>query len=111
MKKVEATITPYQLDDIRDALLSLGVEGMSVSESKSLRPQTRAAWYRGSEYVVWFAPRYRIELVVRDDQVADCVDAIRDHARSDEADSGTIVVLPVDDAIRIRTGDHLARAA
>ena len=101
MKKVEATIS----------LLALGIEGMNVSEAKSLRPRAQPGWFRGSQYVVWFAPRYKIELVVPDSKVADCVEAIRACAPTDDADSVTIVVLPVEDAIRIRTGDHLAHAA
>jgi nitrogen regulatory protein P-II 1 len=111
MKKVEATISPFTLDTVRDALLALGIEGMNVSEAKSLRPRAQPGWFRGSQYVVWFAPRYKIELVVPDSKVADCVETIRACTRTDDADSGTIVVLPVEDAIRIRTGDHLAHAA
>lgn len=110
MKKIEATIAPYKLDEIRDALVNLGIEGMSVSEAKNLRPRKRAAWYRGSEYVVWFTPRYRIEVVVGDDQVEDCIAVIRARARRDEEDAGTIVVLPMDEAIRIRTGERFAPA-
>lgn len=111
MKKVEATITPFKLDEIRDALVNLGIDGMSVCDTKSLRPRTQAAWYRGSQYVVWFAPQYKIEIVLSDEQVPGCVDAIRRSLRTDDAETGTIVVLPVEDTIRIRTGDHLARAA
>jgi nitrogen regulatory protein P-II 1 len=110
MKKIEATIAPHRLEEIRDALVNLGVEGMSVSESKSLRPRKHAAWYRGSEYVVWFTPRYRIEVVVGDDQVEDCIEAIRGCAHGDDEDAGTIVVLPMDEAIRIRTGERFAPA-
>lgn len=108
MKKIEATITPYSLDEIRDALMSLGIDEMSVSEAKSLRPESHPGWSRGSEYVVWFAPRYRLEIIARDDQVRDCIDAIRERIQSGD---GTIVVLPVGEVIRARTDQHLARAA
>jgi nitrogen regulatory protein P-II 1 len=113
MKKIEAIVAPSTLDEIRDALVNLGIDGMSVCDTKSLRPRARAAWYRGSQYVVWFAPQYKLEVVVSDDQVPDCVDAIRRSIRTtgDEGEDGTITVLPVDDTIRVRKGDHLARAA
>ena len=111
MKKVEATIAPFTLDEIRDALVNLGIDGMSVCDTKSLQPRAQAAWYRGSQYVVWFAPQYKLEIVVSDEQVPGCVDAIRRSMRTADGAGGTIVVLPVDDSVRIRTGDHLARAA
>ena len=111
MKKIEATIAPCMLDAVRDALLALRIEGMSVSEAKNLRPSAQPGWYRGSQYVVWFAPRYKVELVVPDTRLGDCVDAIRQSTRGTDADGAIIVVLPVHDAIRIRTGDHLPHAA
>ena len=111
MKKIEATIAPFNLETVRDALLGLGVDEMNVSEVKSLDPHAHPGWYRGIEYVVWFAPRYRIELVVRDDQVDECVDVIRRSALTDDAGPGELVVLPVEDAIRVRTGERVVRDA
>ena len=110
MKKIEATIKPFRLDEVREALGTLGVEGMNVQEVKGFDPQARANWYRGTEYVVSFAPQIKLEVVVPDDQLARCVAAIR-RCAADEADSGQIIVLSVDDSIQIRTGEHLARAA
>jgi nitrogen regulatory protein PII len=111
MKKLEATIRPFTLDAVRDALVALGVEGMSVAEVQTLDPRAHAAFYRGTEYVVWFSPQYRLDVVVRDELVAPCIEAIRQCARTNDQECGEIVVLPVDDTVRIRTGDHLRRAA
>ncbi len=109
MRKIEATITPTSLDETRDALMSLGVHEMSVSDAKDLQPEAHAGWSPGTEYVAWFSPRYRLELTVRDDQVRDCVEAIRERMLG--GNGGTIVVLPVSEAVRIHAGGHLAEAA
>jgi nitrogen regulatory protein P-II 1 len=111
MKKIEATIKPFKLDEVRDALVALGVEGMSVAEVQTLDPKAHSAHYRGTEYIVWFTPQYRLDIVVRDELVSPCIEAIRHCARTKDPDCGAIVVLPVDDSVRIRTGDHLRRAA
>jgi nitrogen regulatory protein P-II 1 len=110
MKKIEATIAPYKLEEVRDALVELGLEGMSISEVQGFDPCARPAWYRGSQYVRWFAPQIRIELVVSSGQVAECVAVIERSARTDDGQGGDVVVLPVEDAVRIRTGERLARA-
>jgi nitrogen regulatory protein P-II 1 len=109
MKKIEATIAPFKLEEVRDALVGLGLEGMSVCEVRGFDPDARPAWYRGSEYVRWFAPQIRIEVVVPSGQVADCIDVIERSARTDDVNGSHVVVLPVEDAIRIRTGERLAR--
>ena len=109
MKKLEATIKPFKLDEVREALAVSGIDGMTISEVKGFDPHPHKAWYRGSEYVVWFTPQIKLEIVLRDDQVDLCVGALKRCTRTD--DSCGIVVLPIDDMIRIRTGEHLARAA
>jgi len=116
MRKIEARIKPCKLDEgrdalvrVRDALVRVGVEGMTVSEVQEQVPRPRSAWYRGTEYVVSFAPELKIEVVVPDAWVARCIDAIR-HAAGSDAETGMIVVLPVDEMIRIRTGERLGRA-
>jgi nitrogen regulatory protein P-II 1 len=111
MKKIEAIIEPFKLDEVRASLVGAGIAGMTISEVKRVDPQVHGGWYRGSEYVVWFAPRIKIEVVVPDGQADLCVGALRRGGASDEPDEGTIVVLPVDDAIRIRAGGHLRPAA
>jgi nitrogen regulatory protein P-II 1 len=111
MKKVEAVIKPFKLDEVREALVGLGIEGMSVSEVKARDPHARSARYRGTEYVVSFAPEIKLEVVVPDQWVAPCINAIQHVAVTDHDDCGEIVVLQVEDMIRIRTGEHLARAA
>jgi nitrogen regulatory protein P-II 1 len=111
MKKIEATIPPYKLEEVRDALVGLGLEGMSVCEVRSFDPEARPCWYRGSEYVRWFAPLVRMEVVVPSGQVAECLDVIQRSAQTDDVNGCHVVVLPVEDAIRIRTGERLAREA
>jgi len=111
MKKVEATIQPFTLDAVRDALVAAGIEGMSMSEVKGLDPHAHSAWYRGSEYVVWFGPRIKIEIVVADIDVNRCIAAIERNARTAAGENGEIVVVPVDEAITIRTGERMARVA
>ena len=108
MKKIEATIDPSELDDVWKSLVELGIDGMSVCEVRAYDPRARSTWYRGCENTAWFAPLIRTEVVVAEDQVAACVGAIR---RCADSDRTVIVVLPVEDAIRIRTGQHPARAA
>jgi nitrogen regulatory protein P-II 1 len=111
MKKVEAIIQPFVLDDVRDALIECGVHGMSITEVKGVDPQRHAAWYRGLEYVTWFSARIKIEVVVADEQVDRCVDAISRGGQSDEMESGEIVVLPVEETIQIRSGERQLHAA
>ena len=107
MKKVEAIVKPFELEEVRDALVRVGIDGMTVSEVKAFDPSPRTSCYRGVEYVVWFEPEVKLEIVIGEEQVADCVDAIARTARFDDSTSGQITVLPIDRAIRIRTGEPL----
>jgi len=111
MKKVEAILQPFVLDDVRDALIESGLQGMTITEVRGVDPRPHAGWYRGTEYVTWFTPRIKIEMVVADEEVDACIGAISRSGRVDDVDSGEIVVLPVDELIRIRTGERLMRVA
>ncbi len=110
MKKVEAIIKPFKLDDVKDALHELGVHGLTVVEVKGFgRQKGHTELYRGAEYVVDFLPKVKVEVVVDDDMVARVVDAIVRAARSGsegKIGDGKIFVLPVDEAVRIRTGER-----
>jgi nitrogen regulatory protein P-II 1 len=104
MKKVEAIIKPFKLEEVRDELLLVGIDGMTVSEVKAFDPHRHTSCYRGAEYVVWFEPQIKLEIVIGDELVADCVGVIAHTACLSES---TIAVLPIDRAIRIRTGEPL----
>ncbi|KPK40411.1 MAG: transcriptional regulator [Gammaproteobacteria bacterium SG8_47] len=107
MKKVEAIIKPFKLDDVREALSELGITGMTATEVKGFgRQKGHTELYRGAEYVVDFLPKVKIELVVDDGQVDGCIDAIVKAARTGKIGDGKIFVSGVDDAIRIRTGER-----
>lgn len=106
MKKIEAIVKPFKLDDIKDALDEVGIRGMTVSEVKGFgRGQGKAPIYPGAEYVIDFVPKLKLEIVVPDDLVRAVVDAIVEGARTGNVGDGKIFVQPVDDAIRIRTGE------
>ena len=106
MKKVEAVIKPFKLDDVKDALHDVGVSGMTVTEVKGFgRQKGHTELYRGAEYVVDFLPKVKVEAVVEDDQVERVVEAIEAAARTGRIGDGKIFVIPVEQAIRIRTGD------
>lgn len=106
MKKVEAIIKPFKLDEVKEALQDVGVQGLSVIEVKGFgRQKGHTELYRGAEYVVDFLPKVKIEVVLGDDQVEDAVEAITNAARTDKIGDGKIFVSPVDQAIRIRTGE------
>ena len=106
MKKIEAIIKPFKLDDVREALTELGVTGMTVSEVKGFgRQRGHTEVYRGAEYAVDFLPKVKIEVVLPDDQIERTVEAIIEAARSGKIGDGKIFVLPVEEAIRIRTGE------
>ncbi len=106
MKKVEAIIKPFKLDEVKEALQEIGVQGLSVIEVKGFgRQKGHTELYRGAEYVVDFLPKVKIEVVLGDDQVEDAVEAITNAARTDKIGDGKIFVSPVDQAIRIRTGE------
>ena len=107
MKKVEAIIKPFKLDDVKDRLREIGVQGMTVYEVKGFgRTGGKKEVYRGSAYVVDFVPKVRIEIVVKDDIVHDVVEAITAVARTGRIGDGKIFVTPVEEAIRIRTGER-----
>jgi nitrogen regulatory protein P-II 1 len=107
MKKIEAIIKPFKLDDVREALSEIGITGMTVCEVKGFgRQKGHTEIYRGAEYVVDFLPKTKIELVVPDDQVDRCIDTIVQTARSGKIGDGKIFVVPVEKVVRIRTGEQ-----
>ncbi|MEW5756818.1 MAG: P-II family nitrogen regulator [Pseudomonadota bacterium] len=107
MKKIEAIIKPFKLDDVREALSEAGVAGMTATEVKGFgRQKGHTELYRGAEYVVDFLPKVKIELVVRDELVERCVEAITNAARTGKIGDGKIFVTNVERAIRIRTGEE-----
>ena len=111
MKCIVAIIKPFRLDDVREALSELGVAGMTVSEAKGFgRQKGHTELYRGAEYVVDFLPKLKLEIVVGDDQVDRCIEAITESARTEKIGDGKIFVFPVDTVVRIRTGERDAQA-
>jgi len=107
MKKIEAIIKPFKLDDVKNALGEIGVEGMTVSEVRGFgRQRGHTEMYRGAEYVVEFHPKVKIELVVTDDQAEKVTRAVCDAAGTNKIGDGKIFVFSVVDAIRIRTGER-----
>ena len=106
MKKIEAIIKPHKLDDVKDRLRQIGVSGMTVYEVKGFgRTGGKTEVYRGSSYVVDFVPKARIEVVVKDSVVNEVVQAIASTAKTGKIGDGKIFVTPVEEAIRIRTGE------
>ena len=106
MKKIEAIIKPFKLDDVREALTDIGITGMTVTEVKGFgRQKGHTEIYRGAEYAVDFLPKIKLEWVLSDDQVERAVEVIIEAARSGKIGDGKIFVLPVEEAIRIRTGE------
>jgi nitrogen regulatory protein P-II 1 len=106
MKKIEAIIKPFKLDEVKEALQDVGVQGLSVIEVKGFgRQKGHTELYRGAEYVVDFLPKVKLEIVVDDDLVDQAVEAIVDAAKTDKIGDGKIFVSPVEQAIRIRTGE------
>jgi nitrogen regulatory protein P-II 1 len=107
MKKIEAVIKPFKLDEVKEALQEIGLKGMTVTEVKGFgRQKGHTELYRGAEYVVDFLPKVKIEVVVEDSLVERAVEAIQQAARTDRIGDGKIFVIPVEDAIRIRTGER-----
>ena len=106
MKLIEAIIKPFKLDEVKDALNEIGIEGITVSEVKGFgRQKGHTELYRGAEYVVDFIPKVKIEIAVADELVAKVVDAIEQTAKTGRIGDGKIFVLPLEDAVRIRTGE------
>lgn len=107
MKKIEAVIKPFKLDEVKEALQDVGLKGMTVTEVKGFgRQKGHTELYRGAEYVVDFLPKVKIELVVDDGVAERAVEAIQQAAKTDRIGDGKIFVLPVEDAVRIRTGER-----
>ena len=106
MKKVEAVIRHFKLEEVKDALTEIGVQGMTVSEVRGFgRQKGHKELYRGAEYTVDFLPKAKMEVIVPDDQVKAVVDTILESARTGQIGDGKIFVLPIEDIIRIRTGE------
>jgi nitrogen regulatory protein P-II 1 len=106
MKKVEAVIKPFKLEEVKDALNDLGIEGMTVTEVKGFgRQKGHTEVYRGSEYTVDFLPKIKVELVLPDVRVRAAVEAIGRAAKTGKIGDGKVFVSPVEEAVRIRTGD------
>ena len=107
MKKIEAIIKPFKLEDVKEALSSLGVEGMTVTEVKGFgRQKGHTEIYRGSEYTVDFLPKIKIEIVLADNRVAEAVQSIVKAAKTGKIGDGKIFVTPIEEAVRIRTGER-----
>jgi len=107
MKKVEAIIKPFKLDDVKDALNGIGIKGMTISEVKGYgRQKGHTEIYRGAEYVVDFIPKIKIEIVVDSSQVDQVVETIRNAANSGTIGDGKIFVMPVERIVRVRTGEE-----
>ncbi|WP_421791473.1 P-II family nitrogen regulator [Hyphobacterium sp.] len=106
MKKIEAIIKPFKLDDVRDALQEIGVQGMTITEAKGFgRQKGHSELYRGAEYVIDFLPKVKLEIVAPEQRVDAIVEAIQNAARTGRIGDGKIFVSPIDQAIRIRTGE------
>ena len=106
MKKIEAIIKPFKLDDVREALSEIGITGMTVTEVKGFgRQKGHTELYRGAEYVVDFLPKVKIEIVVAESQAESCLEAITEAARTGKIGDGKIFASPVEKVVRIRTGE------
>ena len=107
MKKIEAIIKPFKLDEVKNALHEIGVTGMTVSEVRGFgRQKGHTEVYRGAEYVIDFLPKVKIEVVLDDALVPRAVEAIQQTAKTDKIGDGKIFVFPVEEALRIRTGER-----
>ncbi|MFY9940647.1 MAG: P-II family nitrogen regulator [Desulfobacterales bacterium] len=106
MKKIEAIIKPFKLDDVKEALNEVGIQGMTISEVKGYgRQKGHKEIYRGAEYVVDFIPKIKIEVVVEAARVEEVVEAIRKSANTGKLGDGKIFILPLEGAVRVRTGE------
>ena len=111
MKKIEAVIKPFKLDEVKEALQEIGIQGLSVTEVKGFgRQKGHTELYRGAEYVVDFLPKVKIEVALDDDQVEPAIAAIIDAAKTDKIGDGKIFVSTIEQAIRIRTGESGSEA-
>ena len=106
MKKVDAIIKPFKLDDVREALSSIGITGMTATEVKGFgRQKGHTELYRGAEYVVDFLPKVKIEIVIKEEQLEACIEAITNAARTGKIGDGKIFVSAIEEVVRIRTGE------
>jgi nitrogen regulatory protein P-II 1 len=106
MKKIEAIIKPFKLDDVKDGLSSLGIKGLTVTEVKGFgRQRGHREVYRGAEYQVDFVSKIKIEVIMDDEMVSVAIKSIQEKARTGEIGDGKVFILPVEEAIRIRTGE------
>jgi len=107
MKKVEAIIKPFKLDDVREALSEIGVTGMTSTEVKGFgRQKGHTELYRGAEYVIDFLPKIKLEIVIQEELVERCIEVISDAARTGKIGDGKIFVSPIEKIVRIRTGEE-----
>ena len=107
MKKIEAIIKPFKMEDVKEALSEIGIEGMTVSEVKGFgRQKGHTEIYRGSEYTVDFLPKVKFEIVLADERVQRAIDAIVQSAKTGKIGDGKVFVMPIEDAIRIRTEER-----
>ena len=106
MKKIEAIIKPFKLDDVKEALNEIGIQGMTISEVKGYgRQKGHKEIYRGAEYIVDFIPKIKIEIVVPADRAGQVVDKIREAANTGKIGDGKIFIIPIEGAVRVRTGE------
>jgi nitrogen regulatory protein P-II 1 len=106
MRKIEAIIKPFKLDEVKEALNEVGIQGLTVTEAKGFgRQKGHTELYRGAEYVVDFIPKIKIEIIIKDDMVAKVIETISDAARTGRIGDGKIFVSPIEEVIRIRTGE------
>jgi nitrogen regulatory protein P-II 1 len=107
MKKIEAIIKPFKLDDVKEALNTIGIKGMTISEVKGYgRQKGHTEVYRGAEYIIDFQPKLKIEIIVPADQVDTVVDTLVEAAKTGKIGDGKIFVLPVESVVRVRTGER-----
>lgn len=107
MKKVEAIIKPFKLDEVKEALNEIGIQGITVCEVKGFgRQKGHTELYRGAEYVVDFLPKIKLEIIVTEDIVTEVVEAIQNAAKTGRIGDGKIFILPVEEVVRIRTGER-----
>ena len=107
MKKIEAIIKPFKLDEVKDALHEVGIQGITISEAKGFgRQKGHTELYRGAEYVVDFLPKVRLEIILEDKQVEPAIEAISNAAATGRIGDGKIFISPIEEVIRIRTGER-----
>jgi len=111
MKKIEAIIKPFKLDEVKEALQEIGIQGLTVTEAKGFgRQKGHTELYRGAEYVVDFLPKVKVEIVISDDMLDKALASIQDAAKTGRIGDGKIFISTIEDAIRIRTGENGAEA-